>query len=119
AHRLGEVRELLAHAEGESDAMQLLDVGESRADEHAAVRQPIEEARFARLQIALDTLRERRIERGNAVEGEIAALLMQRRSRRELRGKYQHGQQAESGLGGRCGGHARAIETASSFCYGA
>src|SRR3569833_807783 len=47
AHRLRRESELLAHTERSGDAMHLLHLAETRCDEHAAVRHPIEKGRLA------------------------------------------------------------------------
>src|SRR6185437_14495994 len=102
-HRTVTVRELLTHAEGRDDAMNLLVRPEARRDEHAAIRQPVEEGRLPPLLVAPDPGRELRIHGWNAVEDELAVDPMRGdaeglRVSREAAGDQPCGQ-------GRYGGH--------------
>ena len=53
--------------------MQLLDVAEARGDQQAAIGQPVDETRAARVQVVLEARRERRVDRRNVVEHQVAA----------------------------------------------
>ena len=58
--------------------MYLLGIPEPCCNEHAAVRQPIEEDGAARVEIPLEPLREHCIARRYAFEDQVAALLANR-----------------------------------------
>lgn len=71
--------------------MNLLDLTETRCDEHAAVRHPVEKRRLARVLITPEPSGERGIRGWDTFQNEIAALLVRGQAWRLL------------GLGRRCG----------------
>jgi hypothetical protein len=72
-HGLAVKCELLAGAERNGDAVQLVGVAETRGDEQPAIGQPVDERRAARAHVVLEALRERRLDRRDVVEHEVAA----------------------------------------------
>ena len=91
-------RELLAHAERNGHAVQLVGVGEARPDQHAAVGEPVEKGRLARLLVARRARRECRVGDGDVLEDETAALAV---LRGRERGRCRRGGRIGGGEGAR------------------
>ena len=72
-HRLAVEGQLFARTQRGHDAMQLFDVAEARGDQHGIARQPVDEARAARVQVVLESRGEGGVDRGDVVEDEVAA----------------------------------------------
>ena len=96
--------------------MHLIDFAKAGRDQHAAIGKPIEKACLACMQIPLNALGELRIGRGNALQNEIAALLVHRRrqlrlslSRAIRRGRQRQQQQQQRCLGNVLGAHSEVM----------
>ncbi len=81
ADRVGVVSKLFAHSQRGGDPVHLLGVTQPCRDQHAAIRQPVEESRLPRLLVALHTRGEVRIALRYSLEDEVVALHV-RQSRR-------------------------------------
>ena len=72
--RFREERQLLAHPKRRRQAMDLVDLAKARRDQHAAIGKPVNKACLPSVQVALDTLGERRVGGRDALQNEVAAL---------------------------------------------